>query len=259
MVSEMSTPAGGVRTPPNHTGRAITDMTATDQTDLSISPDGNWIWDGTAWVPTQPQPPMNSTTPTTAAEKPKPGKSKRGNGWALAALIIGIIAVAISWMPLINNLSPILSLAALVVGIAGIVRARRGAPGHGKAVAGVILSIAAFAITLGTQALMGAAIDSIDESINAPDNALAVTIGDPQSDSFATTVPVKIKNKSEEAITGGSVTVQAQDSDGTVIGDAYVSVPALEAGQSGKEEALFTEDLPADATFVVVEQDAWNF
>jgi hypothetical protein len=52
------------------------------------------------------------------------------NGLAIAALICGIIALLLSWIPVINFLAIILGIAAVVTGIMGLRRA--GDPGYGQ-------------------------------------------------------------------------------------------------------------------------------
>lgn len=150
--------------------------------------------------------------------------------------------------------------------VVGMRRARRGARGRGKAVAGIILAVSAFLITLATQALFAAAINGVSESIDssvsanqALDDALKVTLGPASSDGFMTTVPVTVKNTADKKITGGSIQIQAVDKKGTVVDDAYVSVPALKAGQSGTDKAMFTKNLPAGTKFVITEKDAYDW
>ena len=66
------------------------------------------------------------------------------NGLGVAALVVGVIALLICWVPVIGVL---VGLAALGLGIGGWVRGRRTGGGIGLAVAGTVLG--ALAVVLG--------------------------------------------------------------------------------------------------------------
>lgn len=78
------------------------------------------------------------------------------NGVATAALVVGLFALVLSIIPVINAVAVLGGLVGVGLGIAGLRRARRGAAGRGKALAGVLVSVAAaligavvFALTVG--------------------------------------------------------------------------------------------------------------
>lgn len=94
---------------------------------------------------------MSGTNQTQAA-----GRS----GLGIAGFVLGIIAAATSFLPILNNGSAIIAVVGLVLAIVGTVSCMRGKKsGKGLAIAGVILNIAAFAIVLVTQSMYSAAID----------------------------------------------------------------------------------------------------
>lgn len=102
-----------------------------------------------------PQP--SSSAP--AGTSPAPQAAGR-SGLAVAALVLGIVGLAISWMPIINNLAFIVALVGLILGIVGIVGcSRKGKGGKGLAIAGVVLSVVTCVVVLATQAAYSAAID----------------------------------------------------------------------------------------------------
>ena len=79
---------------------------------------------------------------------------------AIAGLVLGILAAASSWMPIINNLSFVLALVGAVLAVVGIVGTVRGKKaGKGLAIAALIVNVVAILIVLGTQSAMRAAID----------------------------------------------------------------------------------------------------
>jgi hypothetical protein len=176
---------------------------------------------------------------------------------------VAILAISISWIPILNNISPIFSVLALILAIPAFIKARKGASGKGLTIASVILSVLAFVLVLGTQAMFSNAIDdigeSVEQSMEQADNSLSVTLGEPSTDSTGwVTVPLTVSNAGPEDLSGGSVTVQASDG-GTVVGEALVSIPRLKVGQTAAETADFFEALPSGATFEVVDKDGYTF
>ncbi len=95
-------------------------------------------WDGTQWTQqTQPKPMTGFPPPITP---PVP----RSNGLAIAALVLGIIAAALAFIPILNFGSIILGLLAGILGIVAV------ANKHNKAMAitGLALGVLAILITI---------------------------------------------------------------------------------------------------------------
>ncbi len=66
---------------------------------------------------------------------------------ALASVVLGAIAVLLSWVPIVNNVAAVIALVGLGLGIPALIRARRGTHnGQGMAIAGLITSILAIAL-----------------------------------------------------------------------------------------------------------------
>lgn len=59
-----------------------------------------------------------------------PPQQQQPNSLAIAALVCGIVALLLSWIPLINLLAVVLGIAAIVTGVMGVRRANL--PGHGQ-------------------------------------------------------------------------------------------------------------------------------
>ena len=66
------------------------------------------------------------------------------NGMGIAALICGIIALLISWIPCVNFLAIILSLVALGLGIAGWVTSSGKGQSPAMSIIGIVLGVVAF-------------------------------------------------------------------------------------------------------------------
>lgn len=190
---------------------------------------------------------MNSVQ--TDTNKPRPG-------FAIAALVLGIVAAATSFMPIINNASFFIALIGLILAIVAIAGIRKGKnSGKGLAVAGLVLSIVAGLLVLGTQAFYSAVLDeAVDQSTqqlnkmtgDATDDILGVdvevTIGDysinkDQYGLVKSNLPVTVKNLLNEPASFW-INVEAVDANGSRINDDTVIVNDLGAGQSTKLEAF---------------------
>lgn len=82
-------------------------------------------------------------------QPPPPQQQSQSNGVAVAALVCGILALVLSWIPVINVLSVILGVVAIVTGVMGIRRA--SLPGLGQkgiAVGGLVTGVIAVLLSL---------------------------------------------------------------------------------------------------------------
>ena len=75
----------------------------------------------------------------------------------IISIIIGVIALILSWIPIINNFAAVLAVIGIILGLIALLVNRK----HKKLLAwlGTIFSIIAFAIVLGTQSMYSNAID----------------------------------------------------------------------------------------------------
>lgn len=95
---------------------------------------------------------------------------------AIVGLVLGIIAIIISWVPIVNNLAFIVGAVGLVFSIVAMVGTmRKKKAGKGLAIAALVANIASIAIVLGTQSMYGAAID---DALDAPAASTATAPGD---------------------------------------------------------------------------------
>lgn len=182
--------------------------------------------------------------------------NKPRSGFAIAALVLGIVAAATSFMPIINNASFFIALIGLILAIVAIAGIRKGKnSGKGLAVAGLVLSIAAGLLVLGTQAFYSAvlneAVDQSTQQLNkmtgdATDDILGVdvevTIGDysinkDQYGLVKSGLPVTVKNLLNEP-SSFWINIEAVDANGSRINDDTVIVNDLGAGQSTKLDAF---------------------
>lgn len=182
--------------------------------------------------------------------------NKPRSGFAIAALVLGIVAAATSFMPIINNASFFIALIGLILAIVAIAGIRKGKnSGKGLAVAGLVLSIVAGLLVLGTQAFYSAVLDeAVDQSTqqlnkmtgDATDDILGVdvevTIGDysiskDQYGLVKSDLPVTVKNLLNEP-SSFWINIEAVDANGSRINDDTVIINDLGAGQSTKLDAF---------------------
>lgn len=79
---------------------------------------------------------------------------------SIVALIIGIIAIVMSWMPFINNLAFVFGAIGLIFGIVGLVGVLRGKrSGKVLAIVALVINVVSLVVVFGTQSIYSAAID----------------------------------------------------------------------------------------------------
>ena len=179
-------------------------------------------------------------------------ENKKKSGLVTAGFVIGIIAIATCYIPIINNISIILGILAFIFGTIGLVKKYDT---QGKAITGIVLGALSVIIALSLQFIwldsltkLGEDItDSIDE-INSDQTSellahdVTVIIGDFEviEDDYwdDTKLSVTVRNKSSEK-TSFYISIEAVDEDGDRIDDDSIYADNLSAGQSQTFE-LFT-------------------
>ena len=195
----------------------------------------------------------------------------KNSGFATAGLVLGIIGACTSFIPIINNLSFILGILAIIFGIVALIKKS----GRGKVIASIILGIVAIAITLSAQKSVSDSLDNLSKDLdkvtgNSTEEVLAndaeVTLGSLEVTKgdygiTNTKLVVTVKNKTSEK-KSYNFHIEALDSNGSRIGEDYVYANDLTAGQSQNFE-IFTYissdklDAMKNATFKIVEASAY--
>lgn len=102
--------------------------------------------------------------PTPAAAPYPVAPASKGNGWGIAALVLGIVAVVFSFIPVMGVVAFILGPLAVLFGIIG---ATRKFTKKGAAIAGLVLGILSIAIAAIWMAVLSAAVSSADQALNS--------------------------------------------------------------------------------------------
>lgn len=153
--------------------------------------------------------PMDAPPPVPA---PVPAPPKKG--LAVAALVLGIVAIVGCWIPILNIGSIVIGLVGLVLGIVGIVQAVKGTAG-GKVMAIVGAGLSALAIIFAivvNSATVAAVDDALEEAggeISASTAPAESTVAEPSDEATPT-------EEVSEAPTVGTIDSPAAIGDGTV-------------------------------------------
>lgn len=88
----------------------------------------------------------------------------------IAALVLGIVALLISWVPILNNLAAIVAFIGIILGGFAIYSTRPSGKksGRGLSIAGTVICVVAVAIVLFTQYIYGKALDEVGKALDKP-------------------------------------------------------------------------------------------
>jgi hypothetical protein len=172
-------------------------------------------------------------------------------------MVVGIIALLLSWVPWVNNIAAVMALVGLGLGIPGLILSRRGQhPGSGNtmtglAITGLVTSVLAFVIVLATQAVFSSAFEGEQNSNPVP----RFTPADPSADETSASPPEFVPLGVPARVGEYDVTVDAVELNGnaTVAGaNGYNDPPMgqyivvqLTAVYAGTEEGMPGWDLSA--------------
>lgn len=162
------------------------------------------------------------------------------SGLCTAGLVLGIIGVCTSFVPIINNLSFIMGVLAVIFGLVSIKKA-----GKGKMIATIVLGVLAIMITLNAQKTLSDSLDDISKDLDTATGknteqvlgtSVDVILGDFEATKSKygineTKLPVKVTNKTTET-KSFSIQIEAVSQDGTRISTDYIYANNLTAGQS---------------------------
>ena len=185
----------------------------------------------------------------THAEQEMNGQDERGTGkpatsaMAIVGLVLGIVALATSWMPIFNNGSFFLALLGAIFAIVGLVSTlRRTRSGKGLAIAGLIICIIACAAVLAAQQATSKAInDAVDSAKNshavtstsaAPADASGDADASAQSQDLALGTSITLGN-------GLSVSVDSVDTSLTKYDGSPITAVTVTYTNGGSQEASF--------------------
>lgn len=192
------------------------------------------------------------------------------SGLCTAGLILGIIGVCTSIIPIVNNLSFVMGVLAVIFGLISIKKASKG-----KMIATIILGILAIAITLNSQKAVSDSLNALSEDLDTASgenteqvlaNDVDVVLGNFEATTGEygmtdTKLTVKVTNKTNET-KSFNIQVEAVDTNGNRINQDYIYANNLTAGQSQNFDIfqfVSSDQIEAmqNATFNIVEASAY--
>ena len=142
---------------------------------------------------------LMETNTVQASPLVQPSKS----GLGIAGFVLGIIALATSFLPIINNFSALLAAIGFVLALIGTIACVKGRKsGKGLSIAGVVMNVIAFVVVLATQSMYSSAIDDAFSGISVAPQ--------PATEQLATTAPASddAAESGQAAATGNSITLK---------------------------------------------------
>lgn len=99
---------------------------------------------------------------------------KTSSGLAIAGLVLGILAIATSFLPIINNLSFFIALIGGVLAAVALVGALRGKhTAKGMSIAGIVLAVVSVVVVLVTQNAYSNALKSASDELRSGETAVS--------------------------------------------------------------------------------------
>src|SRR4051812_38933588 len=97
-------------------------------------------------------------------------------------MVLGILALLLSWIPIINNFAAVLALVGLGLGIPALISGRRGTRrGTGLAITGLVTSVLALVLVVVTQMFFAKVIDEVDRAIDEGVSQSDIAPADPSA------------------------------------------------------------------------------
>ena len=97
-----------------------------------------------------------------------------GNGIAIAAMVCGIVSVALGWIPVVFAIAVVLAVLAIIFGIVGVRRARETGRRRGFAIAGIVTGGLAIPIAVVGLLFTVAVFRAIDRYQNPPESTSSI-------------------------------------------------------------------------------------
>ncbi len=168
-------------------------------------------------------------------------KEEKKTGFSVAAMVLGIIGICLSFIPIVNNVSFILGVLSVIFAIISLVKKS----GKAKAIVGLILGILSVVITLSLQNSWSKSLDDVGKDLDnmTGDNTeeilkkdVDVNIGklNVTTDEYGysdSELVVAVTNKSKEK-KSFTIHIEAVDNTGKRIDDDYVYANDLNSGQT---------------------------
>lgn len=119
---------------------------------------------------TAPQQPYPQGYGQPYAQQPPPPS----NGLGVAALVLGILAILLAFIPILGFVAYPLAIVGIILGLVGLGRVRKGRASRGITVAGLIASVVGLVLVIVSTVIyvgaIGAGVASVDKAVNGVHN-----------------------------------------------------------------------------------------
>lgn len=157
-------------------------------------------------------------------------KQQERKGLAITGLIIAILALIGSWVPIINNISFIFAVIALIFGLIALYINRKGK--KTITIIAIALSVASGAIVLITQQLYSSALDSASKSVSKSISSASSSVSKDVSASSSSS------NATPKSYNAGDIINQADGMQVKVNSVNFSSGDQFEVPDSGKQYVI---------------------
>jgi hypothetical protein len=132
-------------------------------------------------------------------------------GLALTSMILGIVAVVLCLVPIINNLAFVIALVGLVVGIIALVQISKGKQqGKGMGIAGLVMAVVAIIGVILSQLFYASVLDDVSDAIDDAQQQIEQEVDQPADDLADDTTA--------DDTTGDDAAADAPAADGMTVG-----------------------------------------
>ncbi|WP_413542779.1 hypothetical protein [Citricoccus nitrophenolicus] len=128
------------------------------------------------------QPPLPPAPPS------RPGTP--GKALSIVGIVLGGLALLLSWVPIVNNLAFVLGLVGLVLGIIGLVLAIRKHGAKALSIVAVVLSVLSLVVVFATQAFYSAVLEDVSDALDETSSESSIeSVADTGSEGEGTAGP----------------------------------------------------------------------
>ncbi len=175
-----------------------------------------------------------------------PGSGGGGKGMAIAALVVGVIALLGSWIPFVGFGFATLGLVAIVLGVIGAIQAKRNAAGgRGLAITGIVLGVVSILLSIASVVVFFAvaanetsnAIEEIETEFGGYETDTEVILADHLDVEFG---ELEVTGDPDFPDTRMDVTLTNK---GDVAAEFTLDVAALVGGSEVETDFLFSETI----------------
>lgn len=181
-----------------------------------------------------------------------PGDQRPSSGLAIAALVVGAISLIVAWVPVINVISIIGGIVAVVLGVVALRKVGRGAAGgKGMAIAGTVLGGVSLVAAIIVNIFLGAAIsEAVDAAESAASAAPSAAPADPADEQTVDTEQPAEPADAEAPAAAGGLLPLGQPAE---VGDYTVTVNGLNLDADDAIAQADEFNPPAEGQYVIAD------